>query len=103
MRLVHSEDDFGVVVGSCIGPLLPRKRKSDAAVLAPRLKTPDALTPRMRYLHTRPLAPEVKAARRLKRLRDVRAADPGRDFEEVELAVVRPAYELRVRRAALKP
>src|SRR5437764_11465914 len=41
VRLVHAEDDFGVVVGRGVWTLLPRQRERDAAVLAPRLEMTD--------------------------------------------------------------
>src|SRR5436305_3932954 len=100
VRLVHAEDDLRVCVVGGVGPLLPRERERDAAVLSPRLKTTDALAPRVRDLDARPLAPEVVARRSLQRLRDVRAADARRDFKEVELSVFSAAYELGMRRAA---
>src|ERR1051325_4463797 len=99
--LLHAEDYLRVVVTGRVRMLLARERERDAAVLAPRSDRADPLAARVRYLDARPLAPEVAAARRLQGLRDVRAADARRDFEEVELAVRRAAYELCVRRAAL--
>src|SRR2546423_11806985 len=100
VRLVHAEDDLLIRVSRGVGALLPRERERDAAVLAPRLETPDALAPRTGDLDARPPAPEVVARCRLQSLTAVRAADARCDFEEVELAVVRAAYELSVRRAA---
>src|SRR2546423_12962925 len=102
VRLVHAEDDLLIRVSGGVGALLPRERERDAAVLAPRLETPDAPAPRAGHLDARPLAPEVVARRRLQGLSDVRAADARGDFKEVELSVFSAAYELGVRRAAFE-
>src|SRR5947199_3228502 len=47
VRLVHAEDDLLIRVSGGVGALLPRERERDAAVLAPRLETPDAPAPRV--------------------------------------------------------
>src|ERR1051326_2887454 len=100
--LVNAEDYLHVGVSRSVGVLLPRERERDAAVLAARFEFADALAARVRDLDARPLAPEVVAGSGFEGLGDESAADARGDFEEVELAVRRAAYELGVRRAAFE-
>src|SRR5437763_2456845 len=59
VRLVHAEDDLRVCVVGGVGPLLPRERVCDAAVVSPRLKTKEAIAQRVRDIEEIPLAPAI--------------------------------------------
>ncbi len=78
--------DFWVGVGGRIGMFLAGERKNDSGVLAAQRRKVVRLIPCPDF-EARPFAPEVYARGCLDDVRNVRAADAGGDFDEINFAV----------------
>ena len=94
-------DYFGVVVGGGVGIFLTREREDDAGVIAAngrKLVGSFAGT----HFEAGPFAPEIDAGGGFHDVGNVRAADAGGNFDEIEFAVGVGFQEFSVRYAAQK-
>lgn len=96
---VESPDDFGVVVGGCVGAFLTREGDDDSGVVvAVRGKLVVAVF--SGDFDFCPFSPEVDAGGGFDHFGDVGSADARRCFEKIETPVVAAADEFGVGDAA---
>src|SRR6266436_1847367 len=87
--------DFGIGIGGSIGMFLPSERKNDGGVVAACRGKLVGLIPCSNF-EAGPFAPEIDSRGGFDDIGNVRAADAGGDFNEIELAVRVSTEELGV-------
>src|SRR5580692_9723664 len=94
-------DDFGIVVGGCVGLVLAGEGYDRSRVIVASRGQLVWLLP-CSHFEACPLAPEVDAGGGLNYIGDVRAADAGGDFQEIEPSIGMRFQEFGVRDAPEK-